>query len=347
MKKMTKIITWALLSIMMQCAVLLFLDKVYFKHSSEFEISEISTDTSVKDVSINIPSDAEKIKVSYDGKYVSYFIGDKFYINDTKNDTSKEIITDEDSNTVMYAEWLPDRNRVTIAEKIKNDSGQTVVNIISYDAKSGSKYQLKELSKYSSGMKVEGIATTTLSGVSYVGINKGGNSSSIYRIDINDDMKNIGVKLNGIAALKIFPHKDVLLYEDAGTKKFYYYKNGTSNLINTGTYSNLELLAVDNKDVVYMGETSNKKITKIIYGTLDTDISTWQTLNLEKAKEPNDINIDENGEILINDNLEGTITNMSTGSKVSYSGKYITANSKVVMSSDNDQTYIKSLSETE
>lgn len=346
MKRGTKIITWALLSIMMQCVVLLFLDKVYFKQSSEFEISEVKTDTSVKDLSIDIPSQAKDIQVSYDGKYISYFINDRFYIGDTKNNSSKEIVTNENSS-VMYAEWLPDRNRLSIAEKIKNKSGQEVINVISYDAKSGSKYQLNELCKYTTGMRVDGIATTTLSGVSYIGVSQSGNNASIYRIDINDKMVKLKVNIAGLSTLKVFPHKDVALYQDSVTKMFYYYKNGVATHINTGTYSNLDLLSVDSKEVLYMGEVTNKKVTKIIYGTLDTDISGWKTLDLQKPKDPKDIDINENGEILINDNLEGTLTNMSTGSKVSYNGKFITANSKVVMSADNEKIYIKSLSETE
>ena len=347
MKKANRIIVWILLSIMMQCAVLLFLDKVYFKHSSDFEITEREASTSVEDLSMNIPSEATEIQVSYDGKYISYFIDDKFYLGDTKAGTTTEIITNESDNEVLYAEWLPDRNRITIAEKIINDSGKSVINVINYDAKSNTEYELKEVVKYQNGMEVDGMATTTLSGVSYVAVSKNGNNSNIYRIDINENMKNLGVKIASLGALKIFPHKDVLLYEDEVNKKFYYYRNEKIYPINTGTYSNLELLSVDNNDNVYMGEVNNKKISKIIYGTLDNDISSWNTLNLDKGKDSKDIYVNEKGEILINDNLEGTVTNMSQGTKVSYDGKFISVNNKVVCSSDNGEIYIKSLSETD
>lgn len=347
MKKINRIIIWALLSIMMQCAGLLFLDKIFFKHSSNFEISEVKADTAVTDTCIEVPSEATDLQSSYDGKYISYFLNDKFYLGDTKAGTIKEIITDKSDSDVMYAEWLPDRNRITIAKKAKNDSGQLAINIISYDAKSNTEYQLKELCKYQDGMKIDGMATTTLSGVSYVGVSKKGNNSNIYRIDINENMKNLGVKIGGLGALKIFPHKDVVLYEDASNKKFYYYKNEKIYPINTGTYTNLKLLAVDNNDVVYMGEQNNKKISKIIYGNLEGDVASWNTLNLDKPKDIKDIFVNDKGEILINDNLEGSVTNTVTGKKVTYEGKFVSVNNKVICSSDNEKVYIKSLSETE
>ena len=344
MKRFSRIIIWMLLSIMMQCAALLFLDKVFFKHSSDFEITEREADTSVKDLSINIPSNAENIQVSYDGKYITYIVEDKFYLGDTKAGTVREIITDE-SDKVLFAEWLPDRNRITIAEKIVNERGRAVINIINYDAKSNTKYQLKEVCKYEDGMEVDGIVTTTLSGVSYVSVSKNGNNSSIYRIDINENMEKLGVKVASLGAFKIFPHKDVVLYEDELNKHFYYYKNEKIYPIKTGTYSNLELLAVDNNDIVYMGEVINKKVVKVIYGTLDTDISSWGTINIETPKESKDLYVNEKGELLINDNLEGTVTNMTTGGKVSYDGKFVSMNNKVICSSDNEEIYIKGLNE--
>ena len=94
-----------------------------------------------------------------------------------------------------------------------------------------------------------------------------------------------------------------------------------------------------------MGEVTNKKIGKVIYGTLDTDISSWETMNIEKPKDSKDLYVNEKGELLINDNLEGTVTNMKTGDKVSYEGKFISVNNKVICSSDNEEIYIKSLNE--
>ncbi|MBE6047406.1 MAG: dipeptidyl-peptidase IV [Clostridium sp.] len=345
MKRFNRIIIWMLLSIMMQCAGLIFLDKVFFRHSSDFEISERQQTASVTDLTVNIPSNAKNIQVSFDGKYISYNVDDKFYLADTKTGESNEVVT-SDGDKVLYAEWLPDRNRITIAEKIIS-SGKSVINIINYDAKSNTKYQLKEICRYQDGMKVDGIVTTTLSGVSYISVSKNGNNSSIYRIDINEKMKKLGVKIASLGSMKIFPHKDVLLYQDSVSKLFYYYKNEKNYSIKTGTYSNLKLLSVDNNDVVYMGEITNKKISKVIYGTLDSDISSWKTINIDKPKDVKDLYVNEKGELLVNDNLQGVVVNMTTGAKVTYNGMFISVNNKVICSSDNEQTYIKSLSETD
>ncbi|MBE6052239.1 MAG: dipeptidyl-peptidase IV [Clostridium sp.] len=347
MKGFKKIILWAMLSIMMQVSGLLFLDKVFFKHSSEFEFTEVTEKTTVKDVDIAIPSDAEEIKCSYDGKYVTYFRNNKFYLIDTKDGTTEEIITNDNSVSVLYTEWLPDRNRITVAEKVLNDSNTNVIKVINYDAKSKSEVPLKEVCNFKEGMKVDSIATTTLSGVTYVAISNNGKNAAIYRIDINEKMTNIGVKVPRLGKLKIFPHKDVMLYEDKVNGRFYNYSNDNINKINFSNIQNAELLAVDNNDIVYVGEVIDNKVTQIKYGTLDTAVTSWSSIPLEKSKSPKDIYVNDKGEILINDSLEGKVKNLTTSKSVSYEGKFISVNDKVVCSSDNGKIYIKSLSEVD
>ena len=345
MKVFKKIILWAMLSIMMQVAGLLFLDKVFFKHSSDFEFTEVTQQVAVSNVSIDIPSNAEDIKCSFDGKYVTYFLSDKFYLIDTKSGSKEEIITNSGDVEVLYAEWLPDRNRITIAEKKLNDSNEKVISVVNFDAKSKSEVPLKEVCNYKEGMKVDSIVTTTLSGVSYVAISNGGKNAAIYRIDINEKMTNIGVKVPKLGSLKVFPHKDVMIYEDDVNGRFYYYSNDNINKITFGDIQNVELLSVDNNDIVYVGEVVDNKISKVIYGTLDTPTSSWSTVPLEKSKPAKDTYINDKGEILINDSLEGKITNLTTSEVVSYEGKFISVNNRVICTSDNGKIYIKSLNE--
>lgn len=347
MKGFRKVILWAMLSIMMQVSGLLFLDKVFFKHSSDFEFTEVTEKTTVKDVDIAIPSDAEDIKCSYDGKYVTYFKDDKFYLIDTKDGSSQEIITNDDNASVLYTEWLTDRNRITIAEKVTNDSNTKVIKVVNYDAKSKSEVPLKEVCNYKEGMKVDAIATTTLSGVTYVSVSNNGKNASIYRIDINEKMTNIGVKVPRIGALKIFPHRDVMIYEDKVNNRFYNYSNDNIHKINLSNIQGAELLSVDNNGIVYVGEVVDNKVTQIKYGTLDTDVTSWSSIPLEKSKLVKDIYINNKGEILINDSLEGKVKNLTTSKSVSYEGKFLSVNNKVVCSSDNGKLYIKSLSEVD
>lgn len=95
MKKIVRIISWALLSIMIQAGGLLYLDKVYFKESSQFEIVETLSVEQKKDVDYSISSLAKDIKVSYDAKYISYFENDKLMVLDTKTLALKELLTDK------------------------------------------------------------------------------------------------------------------------------------------------------------------------------------------------------------------------------------------------------------
>ena len=68
MKNVKKIIVWAMLSIMLQVAGLLFLDQVIFKESYDIDIQaeEIKSEVVEKnrDIDYDIPYDAKDIKVS-------------------------------------------------------------------------------------------------------------------------------------------------------------------------------------------------------------------------------------------------------------------------------------------
>jgi hypothetical protein len=352
MKGFKRIIVWAMLSIMMQVAGLLYLDKIYLKHSSNFDLKEVKEDVVTDKDNLSIPSEAKKIESSFDGKYVSYFVDNKFYLLDTKTGSSEEIITNDGKRKVLKSEWLPDRNRITIAEKVINSSSKkTVINAINYDAKNKTEFKIIESKQianekvcdYKSGMQVDSIETTTLSGVTFVAVSNGGNNASIYRINIEKEVENIGSKISTMGEMKVSPSSDSIIYEDAKNKKFYNYKNAKVSKINFTNSGNLTLLSTDKNDIVYMGELSGEKVTKIIYGTLGEKFGAWKTIKLDKPKNPNEIYINDKGEILVNESLEGKVKNMTTSESVKYEGTFISVNNKVILSSDNGKLYIKSL----
>ncbi|MBD7911358.1 dipeptidyl-peptidase IV [Clostridium cibarium] len=347
MKGFKRIIVWALLSIMMQVAALLYLDKVYLKHSSEFQLKEVKEDVVGSKADLSIPQGAKKIQSSYDGKYISYFVDSKFYLLDTKTGTSEEIITNKGNREVLNSEWLPDRNRLTIAEKVTSSSKKNVINVINYDAKNKTESQITENEKvcdYKSGMQVDAIETTTLSGVTFVSVSKGGNNAVIYRINIEKNVESIGSNISAMGEMKVSPSSDSIIYQDKKAKRFYEYTNGKASKINITNSSNLTLLARDSNGVVYMGEESEDKVTKIFSGTLNQKFATWKVTQLDKPKNSTDIYVNDKGEFLVNDSLDGKVKNLTTSESVSYKGKFIFVNNKVILSSDNGKIYLTSLS---
>ncbi|MDD6794424.1 MAG: hypothetical protein PUE01_03275 [Clostridiaceae bacterium] len=342
MKKFRKIVVWAMLSIMMQCAGLLFIEKVLFKHSSGFTAQKVEDKQKTTEANITIPSNAQNVAVSFDGRYITYNDNNKFMLVNTNTSESKEILGEKE---VLFTKWIPKNNMIMIAEKVKGESGNDVIKIETYNAKTGVENPIVEVCNYKKGMEVSDIVISALSGVNYVCVSNGGNNTTIYRVDINNEKTQLPNKVASIGSISAFLHKDVLIYEDSLNKVFYRYTNGTRNKINFKDSNKMVILGTDNNDNIYMGELSGEKITKIIYGKDDTDSSTWQSKSLDKAKSPNDIYITNHGDILVNDNLQGKVTNLTNNETISYVGKFIAVNDKVICSSDSGSIYIKSIAD--
>ena len=121
-------------------------------------------------------------------------------------------------------------------------------------------------------------------------VSRNGNSSTIYRIDIeNDDIEQLDNKVPALGSIKAFSSKDVLIYEDSLNKSFYRYTNGSRKKLAFDNANNLVILGASSDNMIYMGELSGDKVVKIIYGADETSPSTWKTETLEKPKDIKDI----------------------------------------------------------
>ena len=346
MKKFTRIIIWAMLSIMMQAAGLLYLDKVYFKHSSNFERVETKPVEKNRDVNYNISSTAKNINVSDDARYISYFENEKLMVLDTKTLEVKEILTNK-GREVLYCDWILDENILMIAEKVTVSKSNKKVKILTVNVRNDFESPITELCTYEEGIKIDAIASSTKTNTHYVGVSRTGFNSKIYRIDVNANVKNIGGTLPSLGGIKAVQRHDIIVYEDSLNKLFYSYTNGKNKKLNIPDATNLALIGIDNDNRVYMGELSNEKISKITYGEYTTDPSTWQTIELEKPKDLKDIHLNSKNEILVNDNLLGKVTNLTTKKEVKYEGKLIQMTDSIICSYNENKIVIKSLSDTE
>lgn len=340
MKKINKIIVWAMLSIMMQCAGLLYIDKVLLKHSSEFTAETVEITTKKVEANVSIPANAEKVEVSFDGRFISYYEEEKFMLVNIKTSEITEILADKE---ILFTTWVPNANMIILAEKL---SGK--VNIKTYNVKTKIENPIGDICSYKKGMEINNIVISVGTGTKYVCVSSGGNNSTIYRIGIeNSDINDLDYKVPTLGTITAFSHKDVLLYEDSLNKSFYRYTNGSRKKLNFDNANNLVILGVTRDNMIYMGEFSGDKIVKIIYGLDETSPATWKTETLLKSKDIKDIFINNKSQILVNDSLEGKVKNVTTGDNVTYQGTFISVNDKVICSSDNGKIYLKSVTDVD
>ena len=346
MKVLKRIITWAMLSIMMQLAGLTFLDQVVFTHSSEFEEKEIKP-TQKQDVKIKLPTSAEDISTSYNGKYLKYIDDDKLMVIATRSSETKEVKVDEGAE-ILFSKWMPRDNYIIIAEKVNISSTDSVIKIIGYNPRNSSVTNIisdsSELCTYQNGMKIDDIVSST-SGTKYIGVSRDGFNSQIYRVDINDNLRALPLKIPSIGTIKVFPHKDEVIYEDNLNKIFYSYTNSENSELNINDVSYISLLSLDENDNMYVGEMEGDKISKIIYGTLDSSMDNWDVIELEKYKNPRDIYITTKGDVFVNDNLTGKVTNLHNGDTITYEGMFIEMTDRVIITSSNGTIFMKSVTD--
>lgn len=344
MRTLRRIIGWSLLCIILEVGVFLYLENSVFKHSSDFTLKDYKSEKQSKETNFNIPKNAEDIKISYDGSYLTYKYEGAFKLVTCSDGKETTVKSSKSSGQVLYINWLKDRNRLMIAEKIVGESGGNVINLLNLDPKSNKETIIKEICSYKEGMSIGTLITATLPGVSYITVEREGYTTCVYRVDINNKLEKINNIAYSINNISIFPHKDEIIYKDDYSGRFYSYSN--LNTKKTGIYdSSMQIIKLNNDDTIYMAKLLNDKAISIYSGTEDQDISQWNCMELDKPKDLNDIYVNDLGEILVADDLKGIVHNYSEDTDTKYKGTLISINEKVICSKEGNKIHIKSIIE--
>jgi hypothetical protein len=296
------------------------LSNFVFIDSSEFNSKKIEIKKDLtKDINASIPSGADNIDLSYEGKYLTYSSDKILYIEDTKTGKASEVKT-ENNEVIMYYKWLDNRDILAIVEKVKKN-GSEKIQLITYNATNSSKTFVKEICKYEKNIEVKNITASILTGVYYIDINKDSLKSIVYRIDRNEALKKVDINAEVLVNMQIMQHEDRLVYQDKITGKVFV--TSPNKQLTFSSNKKLTLLGIDRNDVVYMGELNGDKISSIVYGKVNTNTSNWKRATIDLPVSRNEFYFNNESEILINDKLKESIKNLTTGNEVEYDGKLI------------------------
>lgn len=337
MKRFRRIITGIAFSLIAQFLILYYLNNVLFKESKEVNIQSVDVSVKSLDTDAEIPSEATEIKVSYTGKFIIYFLDDKLMLVNTKTSETKEILNDTE---ILNVKWVPNNNTLFIVE---NKDKQ--INVKTYNANNDVEQDVQQICSHRSKDKIDSFISTS---AEYVQVTNG-NRSKVYRINIDKDPpQEIKTRVSKAENASAFWQNDIFVYQDSSSKKVYKYTNGSSRRIDFNNPKNLVILKTagdkDYKNIIYMGEyTKDNKISKIIYGEDEVETSKWKNINLESSKEIKDIYINENGDIFINNESEKKIKNLNTNEEITYKGKLIDVNERVICSLENNKVCFKSV----
>lgn len=321
MNILKKAIICIICSLIIQCSILFYCDRILFKESTDFTIENVEPIVENDTNKISIPTNAENIKSSFSGNYITYFQNDQLNIINTATGETKEILVDA---KLLSIEWVPKNNTLFFVE---NKDGRLKVK--TYYANNGNKQEVCDLCSYKENMDIQSFISLSTEYIS-IATNK---NTVVYRIDIEKSKKEIYNSKFAISNVSVSQNKDLFYYQSLHNKTFYKYTNGKSKQINIENSNQLTILkAIGN--TLYMAYCSeNSKISKITYGESEIPISDWKSTTLTDEIDKKDIYISSSNQIYINNNLKGIVTNVTTGDTIQYDGKFILMNDKIICTS--------------
>ena len=204
MKKLKMILSWVILSLILQCSVLFFLDKFYFKDNTNVNMEQVKIDDNHVNTNmhVHIPDNAKDIKVSYDAKYVAYYEDKALKVCNT-NTGDVDVLKNSEGRVILRSIWLQDRNKLLTLEV---EDGEIV--LYNYDAQKQTDQKIVDICPYKANYKNFDIQVSTITGVTYIQIN-----NAIYRIDINQSFAtNVPLAVQSLGSVSVMPTKDRLVY---------------------------------------------------------------------------------------------------------------------------------------
>lgn len=344
MKVLKRIIVWTLIPLIFEMAGLFFVDKFYVKNQGSFNIKKVDTSSreAKTKIKVKVPDDAENIKISHNGNYVSYYEDGSIYVVNTENNDKKEVDVDDDSD-LSYYRWDLESDVILMLEKFTR-GGSSYLKFVAYDAKRNSTEERKNSSNEpleillpDSSYEVKNVAFSGASNVTYVTSGAQGEAARIYRIDRMTALNKInfgGIELGNISAINN-EDGDQVVYEDRSANRIRVGKRG--DVIATGENAMHYLLGTDDDERVYIGNGNDDNINKIFVADLNKERSSWKVYNLSKQTNRKNIYVIRDGRICVNNPSENTVTEITKKKTVEYKGNLIGVYNYGVISRDGNK----------
>ena len=321
MKIFKRTIIWIAISLIIQFAGLFYINNYFLSSEIKLKTKKIvKSEPKKSEVEITIPENAENIKVSFDGRYLSYCDENTLKVVDSKTGAEKSLEF-EDGVQVSFYKWLQDRNRMLIAEK-EDSSGGSKFELSYYEVDKDIKEDVKELDWSDEEAQIDDIQESHLTNVIYIKMETEGRRTTIYRLDINKSMAKTPVNSYMVGEMGILYLQDKLIYEDSIHNNIYI-TDEDEPLIIHGIENKPVWVGIDENDRVYIGDEKDGKISNIYYGTIHSGTYDYQNINLNKLVDRKSVFVMPSGKIYINNNLEGIVEEVGNGKQYTYKGNFI------------------------
>lgn len=313
MKKLKMILSWVILSLILQCSVLFFLDKFYFKDNTNVNMEQVKIDDNHVNTNmhVHIPDNAKDIKVSYDAKYVAYYEDKALKVCNT-NTGDVDVLKNSEGRVILRSIWLQDRNKLLTLEV---EDGEIV--LYNYDAQKQTDQKIVDICPYKANYKNFDIQVSTITGVTYIQIN-----NAIYRIDINQSFAtNVPLAVQSLGSVSVMPTKDRLVY--VAKKGTVIHMTQPVSRIPIDSNEQIEILGIDEDGYVYVGQIKNNLVDGIIKKNLDNINSKSEKIKLDKPVEKSNIFINGKGQIYVNNPSNKVVKEIKSSAEIKYKCNFV------------------------
>ena len=341
MKKLKMIYCWILISVILQVAVLSYVNFIYLPGRGAIKATMYEAEAAdVKGRSLKLPEGAGEVAVSFDGLYAAYRIDQNLVIADM--DTRKTVKTLEPSGGEFNCfRWLPDREMLIYS--IKEPDGKSgQVRISTYDIGPGLDRSYPAVKSLPKDSEVTDIVLSPLTNVVYPMIKVSKTKAKIYKFDIMDNLKFI---MNTSTSTNIFEtmYSDSLVYQspDSGIRIRSGRTGGISRLpVKLAT----KLLATDDNDFIYAAATDKTgSLTAIYSGKAEQKAEEWETLSPERPLKAENVYVTAGGTIYYAEVDTKKVHALEGTGVTEYQGDLLTVLEDYAVSIDGNKLLVKVL----
>lgn len=323
MNKVKKFLIFALISVLFQTLLLVFINCIYLpgrKNNVQIvKLYEIDQNNKISEAMI--PEGSEQIKISYDGSFAAYMHGGQIVAAKLSDGAMMNIAPAEGFRLGFYR-WLPDRN-IIIYSMSSNAGREPRIRIETYDANSGVKRAYPDIAGIPVNSEIIGIELSTITNVVYLKVQTGANKVQVYKFNILDELSYV-MAISSNVVVREANLIDMLVCQDEMGKIFV--RSGENHEETYLDFNNrMALLGLDGEDNVYTGElTEQNTVSKVYYGKLNKIADPkWKHILLKSPVLPEQIIVTHESSVYVLDGNARTLTDICSGSRFSYNGVFI------------------------
>lgn len=333
MKILKKIFALAILGVVLEAVIFLYLNNIFLKKKAVATFKNIETKTYDNKL-FSVAGKISNIKISYDNKYAVYEKNGELEVYDIENKAKSDVPV-KDGTKIKSYDYMPYEDKLFISEcdsnlrysiaiydlKLKNEvKGISSFNINAPDDNTKNDLCDVKVSKEGSDFLIKGI------GADSDVINYRGDRMNEY--DTNRDMPKIKIgeffplSSEWSFVLQNSKSGEIYIFNEAPSSlisNFHTDKSGNSiTKVNTNI-TTPKLLYVDEKDNIYIGSLKQNKIAEIECKSLNN--KTFKKYTLKKAAEENNIKFLSDGSIFAVEH--GQIRNLKNNKITKINGDFI------------------------